>query len=52
MENHMKNKPPIQFAICNEIFKDWPLQKTFEFVARTGYDAIEIAPFTNASSVA
>ena len=47
----MNTESPIRFAICNEIFKDWPLEKTFEFVARCGYNAIEIAPFTIAKSV-
>src|SRR5687767_9684406 len=41
----------IRFGICNEIFKDWPLEKGFEFAAKTGYDAIEIAPFTIANHV-
>ncbi|HEV8540762.1 MAG TPA: sugar phosphate isomerase/epimerase family protein [Verrucomicrobiae bacterium] len=41
----------IQFAICNEIFKEWPLAETFAFVVKTGYDAIEIAPFTIAKYV-
>jgi sugar phosphate isomerase/epimerase len=35
----------MKFAICSEIFKDWPLEKTFSFVSQAGYDAIEIAPF-------
>jgi sugar phosphate isomerase/epimerase len=41
----------VKFAICNEIFKDWKLEETFEFVAKTGYDALEISPFTIAKSV-
>jgi sugar phosphate isomerase/epimerase len=41
----------VKFAICNEIFHGWPLEKAFEFIARTGYDAVEIAPFTIAKSV-
>jgi sugar phosphate isomerase/epimerase len=41
----------MKFAICNEIFKDWSLEETFQFVSRTGYDALEIAPFTIAKSV-
>jgi sugar phosphate isomerase/epimerase len=44
-------KRRMQFGICNEIFKDWPLGQTIEFVARTGYDLLEIAPFTIAKSV-
>jgi sugar phosphate isomerase/epimerase len=36
----------MKFAICNEIFKEWKLEDALNYVARTGYDAIEIAPFT------
>lgn len=41
----------MKFAICNEIFREWDLEKTLAFVAETGYQAIEIAPFTLAESV-
>jgi sugar phosphate isomerase/epimerase len=41
----------VKFAICNEIFQGWSLEKTFEFIGKTGYDAVEIAPFTIAKSV-
>lgn len=41
----------MKFAICNEIFQDWPIDRAIEFVAKTGYDAIEIAPFTIARYV-
>lgn len=41
----------MKFAICNEIFKDWKLEDAFAFIARTGYDAVEIAPFTIANHV-
>jgi len=41
----------VKFAICNEIFKDWSLEDTFNFVSKTGYDALEIAPFTISKSV-
>jgi len=41
----------MKFAICNEIFQGWNLEATCSFVAKTGYDAIEIAPFTLAKSV-
>ena len=36
----------MKFGICNEIFKEWSFEKAFEFVKQTGYDGIEIAPFT------
>ena len=41
----------MQFGICNEIFQGWKLEKAMEFAAQTGYDAIEIAPFTIAKYV-
>jgi sugar phosphate isomerase/epimerase len=48
----MREQHPIQFAICNEIFQGWSLDKTFRFAAATGYDAVEISPFTLAETVA
>ncbi|HNQ87226.1 MAG TPA: sugar phosphate isomerase/epimerase family protein [Verrucomicrobiota bacterium] len=36
----------MKFAICNEIFRGWDLPRTMAFAAQTGYDALEIAPFT------
>lgn len=41
----------MKFAICNEIFQDWPLNEAFTFIGKTGYDAVEIAPFTIAKAV-
>jgi sugar phosphate isomerase/epimerase len=41
----------MQFAICNEIFRDWKIEEVFAYCAKIGYDAIEIAPFTLANSV-
>ena len=41
----------MQFGICNEIFKDWEIEKGLQFAKDTGYDAIEIAPFTIANYV-
>jgi sugar phosphate isomerase/epimerase len=41
----------MNFAICNEIFKDWKLEDTLAYVKRLGYSAVEIAPFTLADSV-
>jgi sugar phosphate isomerase/epimerase len=36
----------MKFAICNEVFEGWTIDESIQFVAETGYDAIEIAPFT------
>lgn len=41
----------MKFGICNEVFKEWSFEKAFEFVKQTGYDGIEIAPFTCAKYV-
>lgn len=41
----------IRFGICNEIFKDWKLEEIFNYAAKVGYDAVEIAPFTIAKHV-
>lgn len=48
----MREPHSIQFAICNEIFQGWSLDKTFNYAASIGYDAVEIAPFTLAETVA
>ena len=41
----------MKFAICNEVFEGWAIDDSIKFVADTGYDAIEIAPFTVAQYV-
>jgi sugar phosphate isomerase/epimerase len=41
----------IRFGICNEIFKEWPLERGFAYAAKVGYDAVEVAPFTIANHV-
>jgi sugar phosphate isomerase/epimerase len=41
----------MKFAICNELFQDWPLEKGFQFAAECGYTGIELAPFTIADYV-
>jgi sugar phosphate isomerase/epimerase len=42
----------MRFAICNEIFQGWSMDATLAYAAKVGYDALEVAPFTVASSVA
>ena len=41
----------MQFAICNEVFQDWPFDRAFSFAAECGYTGIEIAPFTIADDI-
>lgn len=41
----------VRFAICNEIFGGWTFGDMLACAGRTGYDAVEIAPFTMAPRV-
>jgi sugar phosphate isomerase/epimerase len=41
----------MRFAICNELFEGWDFRRQVEFVKKTGYDGLELAPFTFADSV-
>jgi sugar phosphate isomerase/epimerase len=41
----------MKFAICNEIYQGWKLEDTLVHAAKTGYDGVEIAPFTLANAV-
>jgi sugar phosphate isomerase/epimerase len=36
----------MKIAICNELFKDWDIEKVFDYAAQLGYDGVELAPFT------
>ncbi|MGA2499880.1 MAG: sugar phosphate isomerase/epimerase family protein [Tepidisphaeraceae bacterium] len=36
----------MKFAICNEIFDGWPLDRICEFCRPFGYEGLEISPFT------
>ena len=36
----------MKFGICNEIFEGWSMEDTMTYAAKTGYDCLEIAPFT------
>ncbi|MGC8976674.1 MAG: sugar phosphate isomerase/epimerase family protein [Candidatus Ratteibacteria bacterium] len=41
----------MKVGICNEIFKNWPLEEIFEYIKEVGYEGLEIAPFTLADDV-
>lgn len=41
----------MKFAICNELYEDWPFEKVCRSVAEIGYTGIELAPFTLAPLV-
>ncbi|HEV2126827.1 MAG TPA: sugar phosphate isomerase/epimerase family protein [Chloroflexota bacterium] len=41
----------MKFGTCNEMFEGWDIPRQFESIARTGYQGVEIAPFTIASNV-
>ena len=36
----------MKFALCNEIFRNLPLENAFHKIADIGYEGVEIAPFT------
>ena len=41
----------MKFAICQEVFEDWDWIRQCRFIAETGYQGIEVAPFTLAARV-
>ena len=40
----------MRFAICNELFENWPWEKVCDFARGLGYEGLEVAPFTLADS--
>jgi sugar phosphate isomerase/epimerase len=42
----------MKYAICNEIFENWPWERVCAFCHELGYHGVEIAPFTVAPHVA
>lgn len=36
----------MKFAICNEIFENWPWERVCDYVASLGYTGLEVSPFT------
>lgn len=41
----------MKFAICQELFEDWSWERQCQFIAETGYEGIEVAPFTLAPRI-
>jgi sugar phosphate isomerase/epimerase len=41
----------MRFAICQELFEGWDWSRQCEFIAETGYQGIELAPFTLAPRI-
>ncbi len=40
-----------KFSFCQELFKNWPLDKLSSFLFNLGYDGIELAPFIFAHDI-
>lgn len=40
----------MRFALCNELFQDWPWDRALDLTLACGYTGWEIAPFTMAAS--
>lgn len=41
----------MRFAICQELFEGWDWEQQCRFIAETGYQGIEVAPFTLAPRI-
>lgn len=41
----------MKYAICNELYVDWPFDQAFAHAAALGYTGVEIAPFTIETNV-
>ena len=41
----------MKFAICQELFEGWDWERQCDFIARTGYAGVEVAPFTLAPRI-
>ena len=41
----------MKFAICQELFEDWPWEKQCKFAKSLGYTGMELAPFTLAGRI-
>ncbi|MBD3672892.1 MAG: sugar phosphate isomerase/epimerase [Planctomycetaceae bacterium] len=41
----------MKFAICQELYEDWPWERQCQFSAELGYTGLELAPFTLAEKI-
>ena len=41
----------MRYAICNEVFENWPFDRVCHYVKSVGYDGLEVAPFTLAPRI-
>ena len=36
----------MRFAMCNELYENWTFERVCRFLKQSGYDGVEVAPFT------
>jgi len=41
----------MRFAMCNELYENWKFDDVCKFLKETGYDGVEVAPFTLAPRI-
>lgn len=41
----------MRFAMCNELYENWSFSDTCQFLKKSGYDGVEVAPFTLAPRI-
>ena len=41
----------MRFAMCNELYENWSFGDTRQFLKKSGYDGVEVAPFTLAPRI-
>src|SRR6188508_1996153 len=41
----------MRFAMCNELYENWNFDEVCKFLKQSGYDGVEVAPFTLAPRI-